>query len=607
MLKAVLALLLASAIAVPASAIASSGWAPTGSTAGRRADHAAAVLPGGDVLIAGGFSGSCNCVALATAEIYHVGTGTWSRTEGMHRHAGLITLTPLLDGRVLAAGPGTNAELFNPATGSWGSVRDAVFAPEIREGHTATRLNDGKVLIAGSNILSERTTAVYDPATDAWSPAGELNVSHWFATATLLRDGRVLVAGGRTAHRDRVHPGDPDFEGDTSAAEIYEPATRKWTLTAPMRNARAEAAAVRLADGRVMVIGAWSTLGNTGVPYTTEIYDPASGRWSAAASMTHPRSQPTATLLPDGRVLVTGATGGPVVDDDRDGELYLPDSDRWVPAGRMGTPHDYGSATLLPTGKVLVAGGYAGAIDPVHGWAAGTWTAELFTPPGPATSLSLAPSSAANVVGSTHTVTATARNAAGNPVGGTTVRFSVSGANTAAGSSATNATGQASFTYTGSNVGSDRIGAFADNDADGDRDDGEPQATASKLWFAFAPGGGSFVVGDRSVAAGTRVTFWDAQWWKLNPLSGGVAPPSFKGFAATGLPPACGAGWSADPERSAPPGGPLPTDMGVIVASHVTKSGPRVAGDTTHVVVVKTAPGYQPGHAATGTIEALVC
>jgi hypothetical protein len=134
--------------------------------------------------------------------------------------------------------------------------------------------------------------------------------------------------------------------------------------------------------------------------------------------------------------------------------------------------------------------------------------------------------------------------------------------------------------------------------------------TCGTLAFAFAPGGGSFVIGDENSATGTPVTFLGAKWWKNNSLSGGGAPPSFKGFAETPATPSCRTRWGADPGNGTPPpSGPFPADMGVIVSSRITKSGPQISGDTVHIVVVKTNPGYQPnpGHAGAGTVEAQVC
>jgi len=135
-------------------------------------------------------------------------------------------------------------------------------------------------------------------------------------------------------------------------------------------------------------------------------------------------------------------------------------------------------------------------------------------------------------------------------------------------------------------------------------------ATCTTLVFAFAPGGGAFVIGDHNSALGTHVTFWGAQWWKRNTLTGGGGPPSFKGFAKRPTTPSCGVQWTTGPGNSnPPPAGPLPPDMGVIVTGKVRKTGAAITGNTLHIVVVQTDPGYypNPGHAGTGTVEGQVC
>jgi hypothetical protein len=143
-------------------------------------------------------------------------------------------------------------------------------------------------------------------------------------------------------------------------------------------------------------------------------------------------------------------------------------------------------------------------------------------------------------------------------------------------------------------------------------DVGGSMATTScnTLGFAFAPGGGSFVIGDQNAATGASVTFWGSQWAKKNPTSGGSAPRSFKGFAEDPTTPSCGVAWTTDPGNSTPPpDGPLPTFMAVIVTSSVDKDGSQISGTTVHIVIVKTDPGYaaNPGHAGTGTVVAVVC
>jgi hypothetical protein len=138
----------------------------------------------------------------------------------------------------------------------------------------------------------------------------------------------------------------------------------------------------------------------------------------------------------------------------------------------------------------------------------------------------------------------------------------------------------------------------------------QTSATCNTLVFAFAPGGGAFVIGNNNSAIGTAVSFWGARWSKQNSLSGGSAPAAFKGFAKRPAQPSCGAGWTSDPGNSAPPpNAPLPAYMGVIVSSSITKSGSTISGNTVHIVVVKTGPGYQPdpGHPGTGTVQAQVC
>lgn len=122
--------------------------------------------------------------------------------------------------------------------------------------------------------------------------------------------------------------------------------------------------------------------------------------------------------------------------------------------------------------------------------------------------------------------------------------------------------------------------------------------------------GGDFVIGDGNAANGAAITFWGAQWGKVNSLSGGSAPASFKGFEDQPALPTCGQTWLSDPGNSTPPpAGPLPAYMLVIVSSAVHQSGSSLAGDTIHEVVVKTDPGYAPapGHTATGTVVAQIC
>jgi len=132
--------------------------------------------------------------------------------------------------------------------------------------------------------------------------------------------------------------------------------------------------------------------------------------------------------------------------------------------------------------------------------------------------------------------------------------------------------------------------------------------TRATLLFGFLASG-SFVIGNGNAAVGTTVTYWGAQWAKQNVLTGGSAPASFKGFAATtSNPPACLAGWSSNPGDSSMPPDTVPTFMAVIVASSIHQSGSTISGDTVEIVIVQTSPGYSPnpGHSGTGTVVAVI-
>ena len=116
------------------------------------------------------------------------------------------------------------------------------------------------------------------------------------------------------------------------------------------------------------------------------------------------------------------------------------------------------------------------------------------------------------------------------------------------------------------------------------------------------------MIGDQNAALGAHVTFWGAQWWKDNALSGGGAPASFKGFADSATA-TCGEAWTTLPGNSSAPPASVGDLVSVVVSSQITKSGPVISGDTLEVVLVRADPGYQgdPGHAGSGTVVSVVC
>jgi hypothetical protein len=285
-----------------------SGWASAATMDQTRSNHTATLLPSGKVLLTGGYNGG---TIVASAALYEPGSGTWSTAASMpsarYDHSAL-----LLNGKVLVAG-GDNggyradAWLYDPASDAWTATAPL---PAARAHHSATLLNNGKVLFSVHwwNVFWPLSMELYDPASDTWSTAASAPVGRYRHTATRLPDGKVLVAGGYTW---------TNWTGATTAAEVYDPASDTWTATAPMALARGSHTATLLHNGKVLVTGGY----NGSHVASAELYDPATGTWSAAVPMSSARSAHTATLLPNGQVLVSGGSNGSGL---ASAELYTP-------------------------------------------------------------------------------------------------------------------------------------------------------------------------------------------------------------------------------------------------------------------------------------------
>jgi len=192
-----------------------------------------------------------------------------------------------------------------------------------RVSHTATLLLNGQVLVSGgfttfNAFLSAGgtpTAEVYDSATGLWKPTGSMRSPRGFHTATLLQDGRVLVAGGSV---------DPCFDVDCVAfgdsntlagAELWEPATGAWVVTGNLDTSRALMSATLLPSGKVLVAGGLHldiVVSSNSISVNlisldiAELYDPSSGTWSRTASLNNKRFSHSATLLSTGKVLAAG-------------------------------------------------------------------------------------------------------------------------------------------------------------------------------------------------------------------------------------------------------------------------------------------------------------
>jgi len=198
-------------------------------------------------------------------------------------------------------------------------------------------------------------------AAGTFRPAAETAIPRDGHTSTLLGNGQVLVAGGALTS-DPANPGvyDPKSGVFTPApmpAEIFDPVAGTWSPTPRMFAARWAHAATLLRDGRVLVTGGvgYETLEFWDPVASTEIFDPATGTWSPAAPMHTPRYFHAAVALPDGRVLVSG--GWAQVFSEASVEIYDPAADAWTLAPGMHAARVGHTATLLPDGRVLVVGG----------------------------------------------------------------------------------------------------------------------------------------------------------------------------------------------------------------------------------------------------------
>jgi hypothetical protein len=383
----------------------------TGSLVNPRATQGSALLPNGEVLLAGGY----DLPVKAPAELYEPGPPTPPGLQSIAVAPGGTTVSPGAYQPFIAIGTfasgtqqlasmtwstsnATNAQISNDVTNSGVSV--AVGSPTAtapvtitatagnisgsatlnirpmgfvttgnmttgRVDFTATLLNNGKVLLAGgassANILA--SAELYDPATGAFTPTGGMSQPRFFHTATRLNNGMVLMAGGFG----------PSGSGSTLAsAELYDPATGSFSVTGSMNTGRYYATATLLNNGEVLITG--GTGSNLALLSSAELYDPASGTFTLTSSLQFGRVDHAATLLNDGEVLITGGYG--VINSVNEvlstAELYDPVSGTFALTGNMTMTRTNHTATLLRNGMVLIAGGVFSTN--------GTITAEIYDP-----------------------------------------------------------------------------------------------------------------------------------------------------------------------------------------------------------------------------------
>lgn len=217
--------------------------------------------------------------------------------------------------------------------------------------HVSARLGSGKTLVAGGataivgglNIVVTNTAEVFDPKTMAFHAVPPMTTKRMLFSASPLPDGRVIVIGGA-----------PGFTAATYTTEIFDETTETWEPGPATGENHAGHVTVGLADGRLLVVAGFTRT-------RVELYDPSTNTFRDVAPLPSSRGMHTATLLPSGKILVTG--GG---DDWNKAEstafLYDLAKDSWNKITPMSTPRIGHTATLLPSGKVLIAGGSSKSI-----------------------------------------------------------------------------------------------------------------------------------------------------------------------------------------------------------------------------------------------------
>lgn len=380
-------------------------WRAVAPMSSPRRFPAATIVGAGVVLVAGGWSDFINPLScrpqflcgtgLATAEVFDPLINTWSPVGTMAQPRAGLSLTRLLDGRVLATGgwncfrvtdgdcpsPLASAELYDPAAHSWSFGGNLQYE---RGGHTATLMRTGTVAVVGGALyprcdpsVSQELCAggqaeVYLPfVTGQWRAS--VSNTELGRQQTLLLNGTVLAAG---------FAGDCNFVGCGTCGVgegdgIYDPVTNGWRSAGKYVNFGVDEHTL-LPDGSVLAVGGDDT--NCVRSADAEVYRPATNTWYSTAPMAVGRTTPLAVSLADGRVLVVGGQAA----FQPSAEIYDPAKATWRSAGALPYPRDPSFLVRLAGGRVLAGppntlAGPSAIYDPE----ANTWT-KVGSLPGPA-------------------------------------------------------------------------------------------------------------------------------------------------------------------------------------------------------------------------------
>jgi N-acetylneuraminic acid mutarotase len=536
-------------------------------------------------------------------------------------------------------------EVYNPVIDSWGtkaSMPLAVYA-------APTGVLGGKLYVAGGQASQTDGTnradlQVYDPVTDSWSTQAPLPFPSAAGVAGVI-GGKFYVAGG-------MNPPNTDSVNDL---RMYDPITNLWTSMAPMSVRRA-AAVGGVINGILYVAGGIvDSVGNTVT--SVEAYDPVINTWSNKASMPILRNGAGAATF-NGMLYVVGGTDG--ANATTTVQVYDPSTDSWTIGPSLNDARIYPGAAAT-NGTLYVMGGFTGSSTLVH-------SLEALASDAPDSDGDGVPDATDNCP---HNFNPDQTDSDGDGVGdicdtcandpnkvspgecgcqvpdtdtdhdGTPDCFDpcptdpnkVSPGLCGCGhvDTDTDDDGTADCSDACPNdrnkIAPGACGCgVPDTDTDGDgipdchdncpatfnpdQLDSNNDGIGDACTLLQFPAGGVFVIGDNvNTATGATIYFWGSQWAQNNPMSGGAAPNSFKGFENASEQTTCGASWISQPGNSSSPPASLPQYMAVIVSSSIQKNGSVIAGDVRKIVIVKTKPGYGPwpGHAGLGEVVSSYC
>jgi hypothetical protein len=258
-----------------------------------RYHHTENLLPNGKLLIAGGFGTDAGVNSLHEIEEVDLNTGITEVVGSFFVARAGHTSTLLPDGRILFAGgsnkePLDTAEIYDPKKKK---IIKLLTMLESRSHFSATLLPSGHVILIGGHGSNMKAIEKFNPYTDSFSRAGDLNYGRFIHKSILLNNNKILVTGGY------------DVKDSMSEVELYDIKTQKTKIVEPMRVDRDGHSLVKLNDGKVLVLGG-ADMGK--VTDTTEVFDPSTNRFKSLNYLNYKVESHTADLLQSGKIIIYG-------------------------------------------------------------------------------------------------------------------------------------------------------------------------------------------------------------------------------------------------------------------------------------------------------------